>query len=119
MDKLYNEFTNDDLILQRRIVKGTKHNTKKVVGHIYMDLKMKNLWIAMSVQIRIIVAGDEKLWRFTGNNYIRLCISKPDKVGFWFYELCARLSNGLPYMLSLLMHNSTEENVKVVDIVKG
>jgi hypothetical protein len=84
-----------------------------------MDLKMKNLWIAMSVQIRIIVAGDEKLWRFTGNNYIRLCISKPDKVGFWFYELCARLSNGLPYMLSLLMHNSTEENVKVVDIVKG
>ena len=191
MDKLYNEFTNDDLILQRRIVKDTRYNTKKVVGHICMDLKMKNLWIAMAVQIRIIgrgvkstennpmkrgmetsvneaidhfrsmfgncpnskalckllsnmflkegygeliskkfvelvlslgqsVAGDEKLWRFTGNSgNIRLCISKPDKVGFWFYELCAMFSNGLPYMLQLLMHNSTKESVKVVDIVKG
>ena len=35
------------------------------------------------------VAGDEKLFHFTGNSSdIRMCISKPDRVGIWFYEIC-------------------------------
>jgi len=42
------------------------------------------------------VAGDEKLFHFTGvDGDLRLVITKPDRIGFWFYELCADLSNGL------------------------
>jgi hypothetical protein len=45
-------------------------------------------------------AGDEKLFHFTGNSGdIRLVITKPDKVGLWFYELCAPLSYGGSFML--------------------
>jgi hypothetical protein len=66
------------------------------------------------------IAGDEKLWGFTGNSgNIRLCISKPDRIGFWFYQLCAIFSNGLPYLLKLSMHDSTKEHVPVASIVKG
>ncbi len=43
------------------------------------------------------VAGDEKLYGFTGKSCdVRLVISKPDRVGLWFYELCGVLENGLP-----------------------
>lgn len=53
------------------------------------------------------VAGDEKLLHFTGNSGdIRLVVSKPDRVGLWFYELSARLSNGRPYLLYMRMHES-------------
>ena len=58
MDKLYNEFTDEDLILQRRFVNvNSRLRTKKVAGHICMALKMKDLWKAMAVQIRIIGRG--------------------------------------------------------------
>ena len=37
------------------------------------------------------VAGDEKLFHFTGDSaFVRLVLSKPDKVGFWFYELTTK-----------------------------
>ena len=37
------------------------------------------------------VAGDEKLFYFTGDSIIiRQVISKPDKIGLWFYELCCK-----------------------------
>lgn len=38
------------------------------------------------------------------------------RIGFWFYELCAELSNGLPYLLKLSMHNSTQNKVTVDSI---
>lgn len=64
------------------------------------------------------VAGDEKLFHFTGNSQnVRLVISKPDRVGFWFYELAGRFANNLPYMLNIFMHNSTIESVKVSTVV--
>ena len=31
---------------------------------------------------------------------------KPDRVGLWIYELCVKLSNDLPYMLDLCLHDS-------------
>ena len=46
------------------------------------------------------VAGDEKLLHFTGNSGdIRMVKEKPDRVGLWFYELCALLPNGLPIIV--------------------
>ena len=33
------------------------------------------------------VSGDEMLWHFTGHSgNVRLVISKPDRLGLWFYE---------------------------------
>lgn len=66
------------------------------------------------------VAGDEKLFHYTGKSgNVRLVISKPDRVGFWFYELCGRFSNGLPYMLDVFMHNSLTGTVHVASVVRG
>ena len=46
------------------------------------------------------VAGDEKLFHFTGESKdVRLCISKPDRIGLWFYQLCALLRSGKPLSL--------------------
>lgn len=67
------------------------------------------------------VAGDEKLLHYTGNSGdIRIVRSKPDHVGLWFYELCARLSTGKPYILHFRMHISDPENgvsIKTREIV--
>jgi hypothetical protein len=54
-------------------------------------------------------AGDEKLFHFTGNSGdIRLVITKPDKVGFWFYELCAPLCYGGSFLLWTKLHHVEE-----------
>ena len=67
-------------------------------------------------------AGDEKLFHFTGNSdLIRLVLSKPGKVGLWFYELACKLKVGdkeLPYMMDILVHHNHDGVVHVTDIVK-
>ena len=66
------------------------------------------------------VSGDEKLFFFTGDSgNVRLVISKPDRIGLWFYELVARLSCNLPYMLSTLMHSSLKGSVTVASVVQS
>jgi hypothetical protein len=67
-------------------------------------------------------AGDEKLFHFTGNSdLIRLVLSKPGKVGLWFYQLACKLKVGdkeLPYMMDILVHHNHDGIVHVIDIVK-
>lgn len=49
-----------------------------------------------------ILAGDEKLLRFTGkSNDVRDIASKPDKLGLWFFELCTTFDHGASYLLHL------------------
>jgi hypothetical protein len=51
------------------------------------------------------VAGDEKLFKWTGESqWVRMCPQKEDELGLWNYELCARLSNGLSYLLYVRSH---------------
>jgi hypothetical protein len=75
-------------------------------------------------------AGDEKLLHFTGDSVnIRLVPSKPDRIGFWFFELVVKLSNGTPYLIYMRLNDasavdgvfiSTEDVVRDwCDIVKG
>lgn len=61
------------------------------------------------------VAGDEKLFHFTGNGKnVRLVISKPGKVGHWFYELCAKCKYGNVFCLYIRLHNSaTNQKISV------
>ena len=64
------------------------------------------------------VASDEKLFHFTGDSVdVRLVISKPDKIGLWFYELVGALTCGAHYLLYLKMHTYRDnEVVKVTGI---
>jgi len=65
------------------------------------------------------VAGDEKLFHFTGDSGdIRLVISKPDRIGLWFYELVAPLANGQYYMLYLKLQTNRNGSVQVESIVR-
>ena len=68
------------------------------------------------------VAGDEKLLHFTGNSGdIRMVKSKPDKVGLWFYELCALLPNELQVIVYFRLQRSnprSAETIKTKDILK-
>jgi hypothetical protein len=54
-----------------------------------------------------LVVGDEKLFHFTGNSgWIRLCPKKPDRIGLWHYELCAKLSTGKSILIAGKCHKS-------------
>jgi hypothetical protein len=66
------------------------------------------------------VAGDEKLYHFTGNSCdVRLVASKPDRIGLWFYELCAPLKCGLQYMLYTRLHTNRDRcPIKVAAVVQ-
>ena len=47
-----------------------------------------------------VLAGDEKLLHFTGNLMdVRAIKSKPDRMGLWFYQLMATLSNDTQFLL--------------------
>ena len=67
-------------------------------------------------------AGDEKLLHFTGDSKnIRMILTKPDRVGHWFYELAIKLKNGLSYLLHFRAHISDPKNkvsIKTSEIVK-
>lgn len=51
-----------------------------------------NNLLKLVVQLGEYVAGDEKLFHFTGNSgFIRLCPNKPDRIGLWNYMLTAEV----------------------------
>ena len=66
------------------------------------------------------IAGDEKLFYFTGESGNVIFVpSKPGKYGFWFYQLCGSLNNGLPYCLKFeLKDNANNKVYKILDITK-
>jgi hypothetical protein len=54
-----------------------------------------------------ILCCDEKLLHYTGNvGWVRLIPSKPDSLGFWFYQACICLANGLSYLVYCRLQNS-------------
>jgi hypothetical protein len=69
------------------------------------------------------VAGDEKLFHFTGDSGdIRLVLTKPDRIGLWFYQLCAPLHNGASFLLWFKLHHSDAflgENIPVASVVQS
>ena len=68
-----------------------------------------NTLLKMVISLGEYVVGDEKLFRFTENSgFIRLVLSKPDKIGLWNYMLAAKLSNGKPFLLYVKFHNASK-----------
>ena len=50
-----------------------------------------------------------------------MILTKPDRVGHWFYELCIKLANGLSYLLYFRAHLSDPAraiSIKTSEIVK-
>jgi len=63
------------------------------------------------------VAGDEKLFRFTGDSKdIRLVFSKPDRIGLWFYQLCSPTASGGSYLLWAKLHDSDPSIGRVLSV---
>ena len=51
------------------------------------------------------LAGDEKLFRYTGNSgYVRMCPNKPAKMGIWSYQAVVFLANELPFLVYTKAH---------------
>lgn len=64
------------------------------------------------------VAGDEKLFYFTGKTQdIRLVPHKPQRIGLWFYELCAGLRYGGQFLLFTKLHRN-DQYTSVASIVQ-
>jgi hypothetical protein len=67
------------------------------------------------------VAGDEKLFHFTGRSGIlRLVPNKPGQIGSWNYELAAKLKNGQPYLLYIRSYTEVStigEGVTCVEVI--
>jgi hypothetical protein len=58
-------------------------------------------------EIGCCVAGDEKLLYFTGESiYIRKVVDKPDRIGFWYYELVGLLAGHFPFLLDMKLHDT-------------
>ena len=87
----------------------------------YHDLISENFQKAVK-WVGEYLAGDEKLLHFTGDSdNIRMVLTKPDKVGHWFYELCIKLSNGLSFLLHFRAHLSDPNrniSIKTSEIVE-
>jgi hypothetical protein len=65
------------------------------------------------------VSGDEKLFHFTGNSgNLRLVLTKPGKVGLWFYELCGAINSSMSYLLDLKLWGVDKQFGQVEQVVK-
>ena len=95
--------------------------THFLIDSSYMD-ELSNHFISIVRHIGTYVTGGEKLLRFFGeSDNVRVAISKPDRVGLWFYQLASILSNGLSYLLHLRMHDVSqleEGSLPVVRVVE-
>jgi hypothetical protein len=58
------------------------------------------------VHVGEVLICDEKLWFYSGeaDGWVRLVISKPDRVGHWFYLAVVKLSNGKYYVVYFRLH---------------
>jgi hypothetical protein len=87
----------------------------------FSDLISKNFQSLVS-RVGEFAAGDEKLLHFTGKSKnIRMILTKPDRVGHWFYELCIKLDNGRSFLLYFRAHLSDPAKgvtIKTQEIVK-
>ncbi len=102
---------------------------KKVLRLLACAFILKDMYPLLSSKFQSIVAtvgeyvaGDEKLFHFTGNSGdIRLVPSKPDRVGLWFYELCMPLCNGKSYLLYMKLHSTDKtygQTIPVISVVQ-
>lgn len=94
----------------------------KVISNCFLEPKHASLlssnFCGILESLGQFAAGDEKLFHFTGNSSdVRLVISKPDRLGLWFYELCGKLPSGEPFMLDVFLHHNTSNTVSVQSVV--
>lgn len=99
--------------------KYTILNTRAIFNANVVELLCKNFG-GMVAAFGESVAGDEKLYHFTGDHgTVRLVVSKPDKVGQWMYQLCCKTETGQPYLLHTKMHdNSDGKAISIASIVQ-
>jgi hypothetical protein len=90
-----------------------KHIQEKIIGNVHITFEYFNILSAdfqsIVSELGEFIGGDEKLLHFTGESvYIRNVKSKPDRIGFWYYELAGRLCDDNTYMLYIRVNNSNQ-----------
>lgn len=70
---------------------------------------MSSNFNAILAVLGAIAAGDEKLLHFTAESiFIRKVPSKPDRIGYWYYELAVRSPNGKGFVIYIRLNDSNE-----------
>jgi hypothetical protein len=76
------------------------------------------------ISVGEVLVCDEKLWFYSGeaDGWVRLVISKPDRVGHWFYLAVVKLANGKFYSVYYRLHRlpnklANQQGTLSVDII--
>lgn len=76
------------------------------------------------ISVGEVLVCDEKLWFYSGeaDGWVRLVISKPDRVGHWFYLAVVKLANGKFYAVYYRLHRvpnklANQQGTLSVDII--
>jgi hypothetical protein len=84
--------------------------------------QLADRFIAVIIQPGRALPGDEKLLRFLGDSsLVRQIPTKPDQIGFWFYELMARFSNDDFFILYARAQDSCkgiDESIPTIEVIK-
>ena len=120
-----------NLRIQRNtLMKVSEELGKDIVGGDIIMRLVAHLLITEEIMVKVVenftdyvfalgecVAGDEKLFKYTAQSpLVRQVPTKPDKVGLWFYQMCANLKNGMAFCLYIKLHNNVSGSV-TVDLV--
>ena len=85
-----------------------RHYVDKLLTHFLIDYTyfeyLSEIFQSIVRSLGESVAGDEKLFHFTGNTpYLIQVPFKLANIGFWIYQLVATLGYGLPFMVHMRM----------------
>ena len=81
--------------------------SKFVIGHEDAEL-LSSQYLKKVVSLGQWVAGDEKLFKWTGESgWLRMCLNKDDYIGFWNYMLTARLPTGKVFLIHIIPQEDT------------
>ena len=93
--------------------------THFLITHDHFELLSNNFAAALK-SLGDYVAGDEKLLQFYGDaGDIVKCPGKPDRIGLWFFQLVAKLSNGQCFLFDTSLkraHGGT--TITMLDVVE-
>ena len=88
------------------------------IGSVDEDILSKSFQDFLSV-LGEVIAGDEKLFRFTGQSgIIRKCPNKPARIGIWHYQAVVYLLSGLPFVIYTKAHVTTSSMGTVTQCCK-
>jgi hypothetical protein len=88
---------------------------EKILSNMVFDMddeiQLRNCLKGSLTTLGEVLVCDEKLWFYSGeaDGWVRLVISKPDRVGHWFYLAAVKLSNDKFYVAYYRLHRTVSK----------